>query len=90
MHLHTSFSLPARGQTAVEVTIWENYLLSNRTNISRTLHAYSLDNGPCYVSDEGRLVFRFTAFDWDNSIEQALRRAHIYGHVLCHFRLMQG
>ena len=90
MHLHKTLSLPGLCKTAVEVAIWENYLLRNKTNISTSLSAYSLDNGPWHHEFDGRLTFRFTAFDWSNSIEEALHREHIYCEVLCYFRFLRG
>ena len=63
---------------AVEVTIWEGYLLKNRTNIARMLCAYSLDNGPWHETDDARFIFRFSWFDWSNIIRAMLDREHIH------------
>lgn len=72
----------APDQTAVEVEIWEGYLLRNRANISKTLCTYSLDNGPWQEADDGKLIFRFTAFDWSKNIE------HLLSHNNIHYRLL--
>ena len=85
MHLHITPETSAIRQTAVEVNIWEAYLLRNRTNMSNTLCAYSLDNGPWHETDDGRLIFRFTAFDWFNNIRQLLVRDHIHCDLVRHF-----
>ena len=78
MHLHTAPSSSALSQTTVEVTIREEYLLRNKTNIARTLCVYSLDQGPWHETDDARFIFRFTWFDWINTIEQLLHREHIH------------
>lgn len=59
-------------RTAVEVQIWEGYLLRNRTHVGKTLCTYSLDNGPLTECEGGILTFRFTAFDWKKNIQGLL------------------
>ncbi len=73
---------PALDQTAVEVEIWEGYLLKNRSNVARTLCTYSLDNGPLLEKSGGRLMFRFTAFDWEKKIEQLLTSNNIHFSII--------
>ena len=64
-------------QTAVEVEIWEAYLVRNRTNIAKILCTYSLDNGPMNECGDGRLCFRFTKHDWDKNVMPLLRSNNI-------------
>lgn len=87
MHLHIMPDASAMRQTAVEVKIWEGYLLRNRTNISTTLCAYSLDDGPWHETDDGRFIFRFTSFDWFNTIQQLLTRENIHCDPVCYFEM---
>ena len=58
----------------VEIKLWEVYLLYNRRNLYNTLSTYSLDNGPVekHQQEEGRVAFRFMAFDWERTIKQLL------------------
>lgn len=58
----------------VEIKLWEVYLMYNRQNLYNTLSTYSLDNGPVEKDqqEEGRVSFRFMAFDWDRAIKQLL------------------
>ncbi|HEU5145969.1 MAG TPA: response regulator [Chryseosolibacter sp.] len=85
MHLHPIS--PPLSQTAVEVTIREEYLLKNKNNIARSLCAYSLDNGPWHETDDGRFIFRFASFDWFNSIQDILHREHVPCDVVRHFNV---
>ena len=61
-------------QEIIEIKLWEVYLLYNRHNLYSTLSTYSLDNGPVEKDhqEEGRLSFRFMAFDWECTIKQLL------------------
>jgi two-component system, OmpR family, phosphate regulon response regulator PhoB len=68
-------------ETAVEIEVWEGYLIRNNTNLRKTLCTYSLDNGPLDESTEGHLVFRFTSFDWKKNILDLLGKNNI------HFRI---
>ena len=58
----------------VQIKLWEVYLLYNRHNLRNTLSTYSLDNGPVEKDqqEEGRVTFRFMAFDWERTIKQLL------------------
>jgi CheY-like chemotaxis protein len=85
MYLHTAPGAPALSQSAVEVTIREQYLLRSKTNIARTLILYSLDNGPWHETDDARFIFRFTAFDWMNNLQELLHREHIHCDAVRHF-----
>lgn len=61
-------------QEIVEIKLWEVYLLYNRHNLHNTLSTYSIDNGPVEKDqqEEGRVSFRFMAYDWDRTIKQLL------------------
>lgn len=61
-------------QEIVEIKLWEVYLLHNRRNLYNTLSTYSLDNGPVEKDqqEEGRVSFRFMAFDWERTVKQLL------------------
>ena len=72
----------ARKLAAVEVEIWKGYLLRNKTNIATTLCTYSLDNGPSHETDDRKLIFRFTAYDWTKNIEDLLIRANIHYSII--------
>jgi two-component system, OmpR family, phosphate regulon response regulator PhoB len=63
---------------AVEIDIWEGFLLRNRTNLYKTLCTYSLDNGPLNEPVDGKLLFRFTAFDWQKNVQRLLVRHNIH------------
>ena len=61
-------------QEIIEIKLWEVYLLYNRHNLYSTLSTYSLDNGPVEKDhqEQGRISFRFMAFDWERTIKQLL------------------
>ena len=61
-------------QEIVEIKLWEVYLLYNRQNLYKSLSTYALDNGPVEKDqqEDGRVSFRFMAFDWDRTIKQLL------------------
>ena len=63
----------------VEVKLWEAFLLYNRHNVYSTLSTYSLDNGPVDKNDEdlATVTFRFTSFDWRNTLKNLLSRHNI-------------
>lgn len=87
MQLHTISEASALRQAAVEVKIWEGYLLRNKTNLPNTLCAYSLDDGPWHETDDARFIFRFAAFDWFNNIQQLLTRQNIHCDLIRHFQM---
>lgn len=66
---------------AVEVDVWEGALIRNPANIGATLCTYSLDNGPLNETGDGRLLFRFTAYDWQKNIQKLLVRHNIHYNV---------
>jgi hypothetical protein len=58
----------------IEIKLWEVYLLYNRRNLYNTLSTYSLDNAPVEKDhqEEGRVSFRFLAYDWERTVKQLL------------------
>src|SRR5688500_13301501 len=66
---------------AIEIDIWEGFLLRNKTHVCHTLCTYSLDNGPFNESADGKLLFRFTAFDWHKNVQRLLLRHNIHYSV---------
>jgi len=86
MQLNTIPDASTLLQTAVEVKIWEGYLLRNKNNIPNTLCEYSLDDGPWHETDDARFIFRFTSFDWSNNIQQLLTRENIHCDVIRYFQ----
>ena len=76
--METNTDMPAgykeSRQETVQIKLWEVYLLYNRQNLYNTLSTYSLDNGPVEKDqqEEGRVTFRFMAFDWERTIKQLL------------------
>lgn len=63
----------------VEVKIWEAFLLYNRNNLYNTLFTYSLNNGPEADNehDLGIITFRFTTWDWRNTLKKLLNTHNI-------------
>ena len=63
----------------VEVKLWEAFLLYNRHHINKTLATYSLDNGPVENSDAdiATVKFRFTSYDWINTLKDLLNNHNI-------------
>lgn len=61
-------------QDIVEIKLWKVYLTYSRQDLYRTLSAYSFDNGPVEKDhqEEGRVSFRFMAFDWERTVKQLL------------------
>jgi hypothetical protein len=61
-------------QEIVEIKLWEVYLLYNRQNLYNILSTYSIDNGPVEKDqqEDGRVSFRFMAYDWDRTVKQLL------------------
>jgi CheY-like chemotaxis protein len=60
-------------QEAMEIRLWEIYLIRNRNNLYKTLSDYSLDRGPLQKSDDiERVSFRFMRYDWERTIRAIL------------------
>ncbi len=74
-------------QTAVEIELWEGYLLRNKSNLLKTLCTYSLDNGPLPGVQPGTVVFRFTSYDWDKNMRTLLEGHSIHYSFLREIRL---
>jgi hypothetical protein len=63
----------------VEVKLWEAFLLYNRHNLYNTLSTYAIENGPVEKenTDQATVSFRFTAYDWHNTIKKMLHAQNI-------------
>jgi CheY-like chemotaxis protein len=66
-------------QEAVEIKLWEIYLLNDRNNLYSLLSTYALDKGPRQRQEgnRDRVVFRFMKYDWDRTVEALLARHSI-------------
>jgi hypothetical protein len=66
-------------ESIVEIRLWEAFLLYNRHNLYTTLSTYAVDNGPIEkeVHDMGTVTFRFTAYDWNNTLKRLLASNNI-------------
>jgi CheY-like chemotaxis protein len=60
-------------QEAIEIKLWEIYLITNRNHLIKTLSAYALDGGP--IPDQkniSKVCFQFLRYDWDRTVQQML------------------
>ena len=73
-------------QDAIEVKLWEIYLLRNRHNILDRLSAYAIDKGP-YRTKSDRVTFRFMKFDWDRSLKFLLSEQFIPYEIIRVFKM---
>jgi hypothetical protein len=71
--------LRERHEGIVEVKLWEAFLLHNRHNLYNTLTAYAIENGPLEHSnaDQATIDFRFTSYDWNNTLKKLLNSHNI-------------
>jgi hypothetical protein len=71
--------LRERHEGIVEVKLWEAFLLHNRHNLYSTLSAYAIENGPLSKqnSDQSIVDFRFTSYDWHNTLKKLLNNHNI-------------
>jgi CheY-like chemotaxis protein len=85
----TPSGLKTAPQAAVEIRLWEIYLLRSRNNLNEILSGYSLDKGPLRTNaeDPDRVVFRFMAYDWDKSIRKLLLDRNIPFEVANKFNI---
>ena len=67
--------LRERQEGIVEVKLWEAFLLYNRHNLYNTLSTYAIENGPIEKenTDQATISFRFTSYDWHNTLKHLLR-----------------
>jgi CheY-like chemotaxis protein len=97
-NMHISPALPDAGhpsgiktsmQDAIEVRLWEIYLLRSRTNINHILSSYSLDKGLCTsnMKDPERVCFRFLKYDWEKSLRDMLVCNNIPCEIVRHFKV---
>lgn len=81
--MHAMNSSPSglreRHEGIVEVKLWEAFLVHNRNNLYNTLSAYAIENGPLEMSnaDQATVDFRFTSYDWNNTLKQLLNTHNI-------------
>lgn len=70
---------PARPKEIIEIKLWEVYLVMNRTNLYHVLTASSIDQGPVEKGQQepGRVVFRYTATEWEKNIKHLLHAHRI-------------
>ncbi len=63
----------------VKVTLWEVFLLYNRHDLYNKLSTYALDNGPLDrdAVDRSTVTFRFSQFDWNNTLRAVLEQHNI-------------
>lgn len=71
--------LRERHEGIVEVKLWEAFLLHNRHNLYNTLTAYAIENGPLENSsvEQATVDFRFTSYDWNNTLKKLLNTHNI-------------
>jgi CheY-like chemotaxis protein len=76
-------------QAAVEVRLWEIYLLRSRNNLNTILSGYSLDKGPLRKNpdDPERVVFRFLTYDWEKSVKNLLLHCNTPFEIVHEFQL---
>jgi CheY-like chemotaxis protein len=61
-------------QDAIQIKLWEIYLLRSRINLDRILSVYSIDRSELKSSDResARISFSFLMFDWERTIKKVL------------------
>ena len=76
-------------QEAIEIRVWELYLIRNRTNLTNILASYSLDNiGTPFKADSPEKVsFRFLTYDWERSIKKLLNHHHVPFEVVANLSI---
>lgn len=78
MQVSTNPRPPKMQDEIVIVKLWEIYLLYHPANLYKTFTEFSLDNGP--LEDRllsGKVIFRFTTHDWQNTIRELLYQHRI-------------
>jgi CheY-like chemotaxis protein len=85
----TPSGLKRSTQAALEVRLWDVYLLRSRNNLSGVLSGYSLDRGPLRENpdDPQRVSFRFLFYDWDKSIKKLLCDSNIPFEIIASFQV---
>lgn len=75
-------------QTAIEIRLWEVYLIRSRTSLKNILSGYALDKGPmpAIAEDFDRVSFRFMKYDWEKSVKQLLIASNVPFEVVTHFQ----
>ena len=82
LHSDTTGGTTVLYQTAVEIEIWEGYFPKDRSGFTKTLYTYSLHNGPLMETSDGKIILRFTAYDWQKNIEALLTKNNVHYLVL--------
>jgi CheY-like chemotaxis protein len=82
MMLHNDTAGAILYQTAVEVEIWEGYFPKDRSGFTQTLFTYTLDNGPLKEPADGKMIFRFTLYDWQKNVQSLLTRNNVHFNIL--------
>ena len=77
------------GQQAVEIRLWQVYILRNRTNLQNTLSAYALEGRPVREqrTDSERITYRFLMHDWEKTVKPLLIRNSIPFETGIHFNV---
>jgi hypothetical protein len=70
----TPVGIISDSQEIVEVKLWEVYIVSSRSKLHVILNQYAVDRGPVenIQHEPGRIVYRFTAEDWENDVKPLL------------------
>ena len=73
---------------AVEIKLWEVYVLRSRSHLHDLLSLYSLDKGPLPQNqpDSDRVSYRFMSFDWSRTIKPFLINHSIPFDVVRNFK----
>jgi hypothetical protein len=72
-------SLRESHEGVIEVKLWEAFLINNRHNLYTALSTYAIENGPVEKgnTDQATVSFRFTAYDWHNTLKHLLRKHNV-------------
>jgi hypothetical protein len=75
----TPVGIISDSREVIEIKLWEAYLLNDRSNLHVALNQFSIDHGPVenVQHEPGRIVYRFTAEDWENDIKHLLYQNRI-------------
>jgi CheY-like chemotaxis protein len=76
-------------QEAIEVRLWEIYLLRSRNNLSNYLSAYALTEPEAHPHpnrESARISFQFLLSDWDKTISETLMKNHIPYEIISTFK----
>jgi CheY-like chemotaxis protein len=76
-------------QDAIEVKLWEIYLLRSRIDLQNRLSAYAIDKGPYRTTSQqsDQVSFRFMKFDWDRTLKFLLSEQSIPYEITSTFKV---